>query len=70
VKVSSPLRNFSLNDKQDLKKKSELRAQPLLFLDVNLGQGGTERVVIREGDTAENIARAFCQKHGLDNEAM
>ena len=48
----------------------EVKAQPLLFLDVNLGQGNTERVVIREGDTAENIAAAFCSKHKLDGAAM
>jgi hypothetical protein len=48
----------------------EVKAQPLLFLDVNLGQGNTERVVIREGDTAENIAAAFCSKHKLDGTAM
>ena len=41
----------------------------MLFLDVNLGIGNTERVVIREGDTAEAIAATFCRKHKLDREA-
>ena len=42
----------------------------MLFLDVNLGIGNTERVVIREGDTAEDIATSFCRKHKLDKDAV
>ena len=40
--------------------------QPLLFVDVNLGPARSERVVVREGDTAEAIAYDFCVKHNLD----
>lgn len=39
---------------------------PLLFVDVNLGPGKSERIVVYEGDTAEQLADDFTQKHGLD----
>jgi hypothetical protein len=39
---------------------------PLLFVDVNLGPGRSERIVVYEGDTAEKLADEFTQKHGLD----
>jgi hypothetical protein len=37
---------------------------PILFVDVNSGQGKVERVVIYEGDTSIEVARKFAQKHG------
>jgi hypothetical protein len=39
---------------------------PLLFVDVNLGPGRAERIVVYEGDTAEDLADEFTKKHGLD----
>jgi hypothetical protein len=39
---------------------------PLLFVDVNLGPGRAERIVVYEGDTAEQLADEFTTKHGLD----
>lgn len=36
---------------------------PLLFVDVNLGPGRAERIVVYEGDTAEALAEEFTQKH-------
>jgi hypothetical protein len=39
---------------------------PLLFVDVNLGPGRSERIVVYEGDTAEQLADDFTKKHGLD----
>ena len=39
---------------------------PLLFVDVNLGPGRAERIVVYEGDTAEQLAEEFTTKHGLD----
>eukprot|EP01016_Furgasonia_blochmanni_P014561 TRINITY_DN17662_c0_g1_i1.p2 TRINITY_DN17662_c0_g1~~TRINITY_DN17662_c0_g1_i1.p2 ORF type:complete len:300 (-),score=126.59 TRINITY_DN17662_c0_g1_i1:25-873(-) len=39
---------------------------PLLFVDVNLGAGRTERIVVHEGDLSEDLARKFVEKHGLD----
>ena len=40
---------------------------PLLFVDVNLGPGRSERIVVFEGDTAEQLADDFTKKHGLDD---
>ena len=39
---------------------------PLLFVDVNLGPGRAERIVVYEGDTAEQLADEFTMRHGLD----
>ncbi len=36
---------------------------PLLFVDVNLGPGRAERIVVYEGDTAEALADEFTRKH-------
>jgi hypothetical protein len=37
-----------------------------LFVEVNVGNGGMERIVVYEGDTAEDLAREFCDAHSLD----
>ncbi len=39
---------------------------PKLYVDVNIGKNGMERIVVYEGDTAESLAESFCQKHKLD----
>ena len=39
--------------------------QPLLFVDINLGSGLSERVVIHEHDYASDLASSFCAKHGI-----
>ena len=36
---------------------------PLLFVDVNLGQDEQQRIVVYEGDTAEDLAEKFCAEH-------
>lgn len=38
---------------------------PKLYVDVNIGQRGTRRIVVYEGDTAEKLAHDFCEAHGL-----
>lgn len=40
--------------------------QPLLYVDVNLGPGKSERIVVYEGDTAEGLAEKFAINHNLD----
>lgn len=42
---------------------------PLLFVDVNLGPDKAERIVVFEGDTADDLANRFAQRHNL-NEIM
>jgi len=39
---------------------------PILFVDVNLGQGQTQRIVVCEGDSLEDLARKFLEEHELD----
>ena len=41
---------------------------PLLFIDINLGEEKPERIIVYEGDSANELATEFCTKHGLDDE--
>ena len=41
----------------------------MLYVDVNLGSTvGSQRIVVYEGDTAENLAAEFANRHNLDNQ--
>ena len=56
------------DDNENLAPEGEdPNGNPLLFVDVNLGPGRSERIVVYEGDTAEKLAEEFTQKHGLDD---
>ena len=37
---------------------------PILFLDVNLGKGRVERLVLYDGDAPETVAEDFCKQYG------
>ena len=39
---------------------------PILFLDVNFGNGEITRIVMYENDKPEELAEAFCKENGLD----
>lgn len=39
---------------------------PKLYVEVNIGKNCIEKIVVYEGDTADSLAEAFCQKHNLD----
>eukprot|EP01017_Pseudomicrothorax_dubius_P019717 TRINITY_DN2165_c0_g1_i5.p1 TRINITY_DN2165_c0_g1~~TRINITY_DN2165_c0_g1_i5.p1 ORF type:complete len:322 (-),score=77.43 TRINITY_DN2165_c0_g1_i5:131-1096(-) len=41
---------------------------PLLFVDVNLGTGSNERIVVFDGDNPRDLANRFGDEHGLDAE--
>ena len=41
---------------------------PVLFLDVNFGNGNITRIVMYENDTPEELAEAFWLEHKLDEE--
>ena len=49
-------------------EKEASQRQPLLYVDVNMGVGrdGSQRIIVCEGDTAEELAAAFGSKHCLD----
>jgi hypothetical protein len=53
IKISKslkPLKNrLSLN-----------KSDPKLYVDVNIGKQGMERIIVYEGDTAEGLSREFC----------
>ena len=38
----------------------------MLYVDVNLGNSGSQRIVVYDGDKAEDLARDFAQKFNLD----
>jgi hypothetical protein len=40
--------------------------EPMLYVDVNLGNSGSQRIVVYDGDKAEDLARDFAQKFNLD----
>lgn len=40
--------------------------EPMLYVDVNLGNSGTQRIVVFEGDTAEGLAEKFSVEYNLD----
>lgn len=40
--------------------------EPMLYVDVNLGNNLTQRIVVFEGDTAESLADKFAQEHDID----
>jgi len=39
---------------------------PLLYVDINLGQGMMERIVVYPGNTAQELAEDFSSRHHLD----
>ncbi|KAL4481413.1 hypothetical protein ABPG72_010566 [Tetrahymena utriculariae] len=58
--------NKSATSSLSLNGKSEEKV-PLLFVDVNLGLGRIERIVVYEGDKSEDLANKFAQVHNLDS---
>ena len=57
-------------EEQEEDQEDDNQLQPLLFVDINLGGDEQERIVVFEGDTAEDLARSFCVEHNLDDETM
>ena len=51
----------------DMQDKIDER-DPKLYVDVNIGKNGMERIVVYEGDTAESLAEQFCEKHKLNKD--
>ena len=59
---------FQMSNQRSLSPENNSSRQPLLYVDVNMGigRGGSQRIVVCEGDTAEGLAAAFGAKHCLD----
>lgn len=43
-------------------------AKPLLFVDIDIGDGQKDRISVYKGNKAAVLAKEFCQKHGFDEE--
>jgi hypothetical protein len=71
--------NFKIND-DEIDPKSLVDKQlnemsdriderdPKLYVDVNIGKNGMERITVFEGDTAEQLATDFAKKHKLNSD--
>ena len=49
----------------DEENPSSNNNEPLLFIDVNITPTQTERLEVFQGDTPEQLAYDFCEKHNL-----
>ena len=61
--LPSPSEIIHLNEENHLSKPSTV--EPLLFIDVNITPTQTERLEVFQGDTPEQLAKDFCEKHNL-----
>lgn len=41
--------------------------EPMLYVDVNLGSSGSQRIVVYDGDKADDLAADFAAKFNLDH---
>jgi len=60
--VENPHENAENNEHYEQEGGEE--KVPLLFVDVNLGEGEPERIVIHEGDDPQVLADKFVDEHG------
>jgi len=42
--------------------------EPMLYVDVNLGSSGSQRIVVFDGDKAEDLAANFAARFNLDSQ--
>ena len=40
--------------------------KPLLYIDIDIGDGNKDRITVYEPDSAKELASNFCQKHEFD----
>lgn len=53
----------SLYEQKEIMEEKKQENMPLLFVDVNLGENKSERIVIYKGDKTEELAKKFCNYH-------
>jgi hypothetical protein len=51
-------------DARESNTKKTSSETPLLYIDINLGEDRSERIVVYEGDSARQLASKFCEEHG------
>jgi hypothetical protein len=54
---------ISDNEESFQKRVREPNEQPLLFIDINLGDETSERIVVYDGDSAKELSVKFCEEH-------
>jgi hypothetical protein len=60
--------NNDTDSQQDQEEEDEEDEKyPILFLDVNLGKGKVDRLIIIDGDDPMSVAEDFCDQHGKSN---
>ena len=59
----SPEPNNDGFEPDNIQEEGEGDNQPLLFVDVNLGVGKQERIVVCDGDRADELAERFANMH-------
>lgn len=53
-----------------LRPLQEQEAKPLLYIDIDTGDGEKDRITVYKGDSAGLLAEEFCEKHGFDLETQ
>ncbi len=64
--LSQTATRYELIEEEDVKLTGPSSRFPLLFVDINSGQGQIERVIIYEGDTPDSVAKSFALAHKLN----
>jgi hypothetical protein len=41
-------------------------AKPLLYIDIDIGDGLKDRITVYDENAAKQLALSFCRKHGFD----
>ena len=54
--------NYNTNEKKTIIQE-KLGKDALLYINVNLGPQWQDRIVVTKGDTPENLAQSFSNKH-------
>ena len=44
-----------------------MQQKPLLFIDIEIGNGKKQRITVYSEDDPTELASLFCKKHGFDN---
>lgn len=53
---------FDSHQEKNMEDNANLEGVPLLFVDVNIGPGRTERIIVNEGDKSEDLAAKFADE--------
>jgi hypothetical protein len=61
-----PTREIRSRSRSRSRSNSTDSETPILFLDVNFGNGEITRIVMYENDKPEELAEAFCRENKLD----